>query len=331
MPARPVFLDDLPEPLPPLILLTGDEELLVTRAAAAVEAAARRADPGTERTELAGGELDPGAVHELLGPSLFGDARVVVVRNAQDVVAATLAVLGPYLQSPTEGTTLVLQHAGAAKGKAVLDAARKAKALEIGCARLTRAEDRIEFVRAEVRRGGGRIEPQAAASLVDAVGTDLREIAAVASQLLSDCGGTVTADAVRAYRTGRADVKGFDVADQVMAGNAPGALETLRFALAIGVPHVLIADALARSVSALAKVAGVGGRGDRYKLASAVGISPYEVGKAQAQLRSWSEPGVRRALALVADLNADVKGNAADGGYALERAVRQLVALRGRR
>lgn len=330
MPARPVFLDDLPAPLPQLLLLTGDEELLVSRAISAIDAAARRDDRATLRTEHHGAELDGGALHELLGPSLFGDARLVVVRNAQDIVTATMAVLAPYLQAPTEGTTIVLQHAGAAKGKAVLEAARKARAVEIGCAKLTRAEDRVDFVRGEVRRAGGRIDPDAATSLVDAVGTDLRELAAVATQLAGDCGGTVTAEAVRAYRTGRADVKGFDVADQVMAGNARGALETLRFALDIGVPHVLIADALADSFSTLAKVAGAG-RGDRYALASKLGIAPFKVGKAQGQLRSWSEPGVRRALVLVATLNADVKGAAADGGYALERAVRQLVALRGRR
>jgi DNA polymerase-3 subunit delta len=330
VPARPVFLEDLPAPLPPLLLLTGDEELLVSRAITAIDAAARRDDPATVRSEHAGGQLDAGALHELLGPSLFGDARLVVVRSAQDIVTGTMAVLAPYLQTPTEGTTIVLQHAGGAKGKAVLDAARKAKAVEIGCAKLTRAEDRLEFVRSEVRRAGGRIDPDAASSLVDAVGPDLRELAAVASQLVSDCGGSVTTEAVRAYRTGRADVKGFDVADQVMAGNARGALETLRYALDIGVPHVLIADALADSVSTLAKVAGAG-RGDRYALAGKLGIAPFKVGKAQGQLRSWSEPGVRRALAVVAGLNADVKGAAADGGYALERAVRRLIALRGRR
>ena len=38
MPARPVTLDDLPERLPPVVLLVGDEELLVNRAVAALSA-----------------------------------------------------------------------------------------------------------------------------------------------------------------------------------------------------------------------------------------------------------------------------------------------------
>ena len=100
----------------------------------------------------------------MLGPSLFGDARLVVVRAAQDVKAAAFAVLKPYLETPAEGT-IVLQHAGGAKGKALLEAARKAKALEIGCAKLTRPDERADFVRAEVRRAGGRIAPDAVAAL----------------------------------------------------------------------------------------------------------------------------------------------------------------------
>jgi DNA polymerase-3 subunit delta len=55
------------------------------------------------------------------------------------------------------------------------------------------------------------------------------------------------------------------------------------------------------------------------------------VKRAQAQSRGWSEPGVRRALGVVAELNADVKGAAADPDYALERAVRQLAEARSQR
>src|SRR6185312_8767000 len=106
------------ERLPPTVLLVGDEELLVGRAIAALAAAARRQDPDTVESERAGGELEGGELHELLGPSLFGDARIVVIRNAHDVKVGALAVLKPYLDAPTGGITIVLQHAGGAKGKA---------------------------------------------------------------------------------------------------------------------------------------------------------------------------------------------------------------------
>ena len=205
VPARPISVADLPDQLPVLILLVGDEELLVGRAVSAIAARARQADPDVTETELTGAALDGPELHELAGPSLFGEARLLVIRSAQDVRSAAADVLRPYLTAPADGATLVLQHAGGAKGKALLDAARKAGALEVGCAKLTRLDERCDFVRAEVRAAGGTIGSDAVAGLVDAVGSDLRELAAVSAQLVSDCGGKITIDVVREYHTGRAE------------------------------------------------------------------------------------------------------------------------------
>jgi DNA polymerase III subunit delta len=330
MAARPVSIDDLPAEIPAVILVVGDEELLVGRAIGAISAAARRRDPTVGETETAGGDIDGPELHELVGPSLFGDSRLVVIRSAQDVKVGALAILRPYVEAPAENTTIVLQHTGGAKGKALLEAARKAGALEISCAKLTRASERVDFVRAEVRRAGATIGPDAVAALVDAVGSDLRELAAVAGQLVSDSGGQVDVDLVRAYHRGRAEVTGFAVSDLAMVGNTGGALEALRFALSVGVPQVVIADALADGIRTIARVASAG-RGDPNSLGPKLGMPPWKVKRAQAQSRGWSELGVRRALGVVADLNADVKGAAANPDYALERAVRQLAEARAQR
>lgn len=330
MPSRPVTVDDLPTPLPGVVLVVGDEELLVNRAISTVAAAARRADPAAEQTELAGGEIDGSELHELLGPSLFGDARVLVIRAAQDVRVAAAAVLGPYVHTAGDGVTIVLQHVGGAKGKAILELARRAKALEIGCSKLTRPEDRADFVRNEIRQSGGRIAPDAVSVLLDAVGSDLRELAAVSAQLVSDSGGDIGIDLVRAYHRGRAEVSGFAVSDLAVVGRSGPALEALRFALSVGVPHVVIADALADGVRSVARVASVG-RGDQYALAKRLGMPPWKVKRASGQARGWTEPGLRSALGVVATLNADVKGAAADPAFALEQAVRRIGSARGSR
>lgn len=327
MPSRSVSLDDLPEPLPPLVLLVGEEELLVERAIGAVAAAARRADPSVSETQLAGSELEGAELHEMLGPSLFGEARLLVVRSAQDVRTAAAAVLGPYLTTPADGTVIVLHHVGGAKGKAVLEAARTARALEIGCAKLTRPDERADFVRAEVRRQKGHITAEAVAALLDAVGSDLRELAAVSGQLVSDAGGEVSADIVRAYHRGRAEVSGFAVSDLAVVGRSGPALEALRFALSVGVPHVVVADALADGIRSVARVASAG-RGDQYALAKQLGMPPWKVKRAGSQARGWSEAGLRQALSVVATLNADVKGAAADPAFALELAVRRIALAR---
>jgi DNA polymerase-3 subunit delta len=58
-------------------------------------------------------------------------------------------------------------------------------------------------------------------------------------------------------------------------------------------------------------------------------MPPWKVKRASSQARGWSEAGLREAFGVVAALNADVKGEAVDPGYALERAIRRLGAARG--
>jgi DNA polymerase III subunit delta len=51
------------------------------------------------------------------------------------------------------------------------------------------------------------------------------------------------------------------------------------------------------------------------------------VQKAQKQSRRWSRDSVAEAMRLVAALNGDVKGVAANADYALETAVRRVAEL----
>ena len=312
---------------PRLRLVLGDEELLVARAVAETVALARAADPDCDIRELAGAAVDPGDVYDLLSPSLFGESRVVVVDRAQEARADTVAALTSYLADPADSITLVVVHPGGARGKALVEAMRAAGADVVECRRVTRAEERIEFVRGEISRAGAAITPSAAAALLDAVGGDLRELAAACGQLVFDTGGHVDADAVARYHRGRADVSGFSVADRAVVGDVGGALETLRWALSIGVAHVLVADALADGVRTIARVSGAG-RANPYSLAGTLGLPPWKVRRALGQSRGWSEAGLTRALGVVAAVNADVKGAAADPSYALEQAIRRIGAAR---
>jgi DNA polymerase-3 subunit delta len=63
-------------------------------------------------------------------------------------------------------------------------------------------------------------------------------------------------------------------------------------------------------------------------MAGELGMPPWKIRKAQGQARGWRPAGVASAMAAVAQVNADVKGAAADPEYALERAVRLVVAGR---
>jgi DNA polymerase-3 subunit delta len=314
----------------PLTLVVGDEEFLVSRALEDLRRAVLASDPDAEVHEAEASVVEPAELLQLLSPSLFGGRRLVVLRSAQDLPTARVQAIVPLLLDTDPDSTVVVQHLGGAKGKAVLDAVRKAKPAEISCAKMSRAEDRRAFLRSEVRRFRGRITPEAAAALMEAVGSDLREISATAAQLVGDSGGSIDVDAVAAYHRGRAEVSGFAVADQAMIGNVAGAVTNLRWALNVGVPAVVIADALADGVRTVARVLGAG-PGDPFRLAPVLGMPPWKVKRARSQAGGWTEPGLRHALGVVADLNADVKGAAADPAYALESAVRRIAAARSER
>jgi DNA polymerase III subunit delta len=327
MPASALDDIDFGDVLPPVVLLLGDDEFLAARAVEQVAAAARQVASDIDLHERAGADVGESELGEMLSPSLFGGRRLVTITSAQDLKAAVLDSVVALVRVPTDDVCLVLQHAGGAKGKALVAAARGVNAFEISCARLTRAEERLAFVRGEVRRAAGSITSEAAALVLDSVGSDLRELSTVAAQLVGDSGGHVDARMVAEYHRGRAEVSGFAVADRAVLGDIAGALETLRWALAIGVPHVVIADALADGVRTIARVTAAG-RGNPYQLAQQLGLPHWKVKRAMSQARGWSEPGLRRALGVVAELNAEVKGVAVDPGYALERAIGRLRAAR---
>jgi DNA polymerase-3 subunit delta len=315
-----------------LHLVVGEEELLVERAVQAVVDAARRADPQTEVRRIRATDLAPGELDELVSPSLFAQGRVVIVGAAHEAgkdLADALLQHVRHLAQGAEGMVLVVVHSGGGRGKALADGLRAAGAEVSECPRITRFEDRAGFVRDEVNRTGGRISAGAVTALLDAVGSDLRELACAAAQLSADSGGVVDEAAVRRYHRGRAEVTGFSVAEKAMTGDRAGALETLRWAMELGVPHVLVADALADAVRTVARVS-ASGRADPYRLASTLGMPPWKVKKAMAQARGWERDGLAKAVQLVAAVNADVKGAAADAEYALERAVLALCAAHRR-
>jgi DNA polymerase-3 subunit delta len=311
-----------PAPPAPLHLVLGDEELLVERAVRAVVVAARAVDPEVEERRVRAPETTLGELAAALSPSLFAEARVVVLEAAHEAGKDASAAVLASATAPGDGIVVVVQHAGGARNKALADALRKAGAQVVRCEKL-RADERADFVRAEVRRAGGRIAPEAVGVLLEAVGSELRELASAAAQLVADTGGTVDADAVRRYHRGRAEATGFAVADKVVAGDRAGAIEALRWAMLLGVAPVLVADALADAVRTLARV-GAAGRGDPNRLAGLLGMPPWKIRKAQAQVRGWRPEGLAVAVAAAAEANADVKGAAPDPGYALERAVLRM-------
>ena len=316
----------------PLTVIVGEEDLLVERAVTAVVrhgAAQAAGEPGSapDVHDVRGAELTAGELGMLTAPSLFGGDCVVIVRAAQDANSAVAAELGQLAAALPAEVTLVVTHAGGAKGKSLLAALLKAGARRIDCPSIRRFGERMDFLRGELARAGRKADDGGLRGLIDAVGTDLRDLAAACDQLASDTTGVVTAQVVSTYWRGRAEATGFSVADRALEGNLAGALAQLRWALAIGTAPVLITSALARGIRSLGQVGTARGKGAD-ALAAELGMPAWKVDKIRKQLRGWSPAGLARAHSAVAQADADVKGEGASAGFALERAVRVIVESR---
>lgn len=312
-----------------LHLILGEEELLIERGVAGITAQLRAGAPEPEALpvdRLRAGDVNTAELTELLSPSLFAEDRVIVLESAAEAGKDAVAVVTEAVADPPEGVILVVVHSGGGRAKALVPALREAGAILHDCAKVTKSSQRAEFVRGEFRSAGARVSGDVVEAVMEAVGSDLRELAAASSQLAADTGGRVDVAAVRRYYTGKAEVSGFDVAEKAVSGDRPGAMEALRWAADRGVAHVLLADALADSVHTVARV-GSAGRGDPNQMAGSLGMPPWKVRKAQSQARGWTPAGIGTALQVVATLNADVKGGAADSTYALERAVLRILEL----
>ncbi|MEV0357745.1 DNA polymerase III subunit delta [Nocardia sp. NPDC050697] len=312
-------------------LVLGDEELLIERAVATVTAEVRSTAPDPDAVPVErrrAGEATTAELAELLSPSLFAEDRLIILESAADAGKEAVTLIGEAAADPPAGVVLVILHSGGGRAKALATTLQKGGARVHYCAKLTKQAERVDFVRGEFRAAGVKAGGDVVQELLDAVGSDLRELAAACSQLAADTGGTVNVAAVRRYYSGRAEVSGFDVAELAVVGNRAAAMEALRWADDRGVPHVLLADALADSVHTIARV-GSAGRGDPMQLAQQLGMPPWKVKKAKAQARGWSPEKIGTAMRVVATLNADVKGGAADSGYALEQALGRICDLHG--
>lgn len=314
----------------PVTLVSGSDDLLVSRAIGAVVAATRIADPMAEVTDYQTGQFTADEALTLHNPSLFGGWHVVVVRGVQDLAEEVGAALMSFVASPVPDVALVLTTSG--RPSALVNGLRKLKVAEVKAAPVTQAWKRAQFASEEARRLGGRITDDAARMLVEAVGSDLGTIAGAVEQLMAGSGprGLINDETVAQHFRGRAETSGFTIADAVLAGELERGLTLLRQSLEVGTPPVFIPSALAGGLREIARVSAIGEpRGQsRADLAKALQMPEWKLDRALKLALSWPDEALGKAIVAVAEADEGVKGGAADVVFALERAVFKIVAAR---
>lgn len=312
--------------LAPVVLVRGSEGLLGDRIMDQLRAQALQADPATERTDIEAATYRAGELDVVTSPSLFGESRLVTIGDLEAMSDALMEDLLAYIPHPVPDVWLLLRHNGGVRGKKLLDAVVKSGAPVHVVDPLKKDSEKLDLVRSDVRVAGRRIDQDAAQALVDALGNDLRSLAAAVTQLIDDVPGTITVADVHRYHAGRMEVTGFEVADAAIAGRTAQALTLLRHAFATGVDPVPLVGALAMKVRSLAKVSVAGGAGN-----GRLGMSSWQVERARRDLHGWDDRRMAAAVTAVALADEEVKGLSRDPQRAVEKAVITLCRLRASR
>lgn len=307
----------------PLILLTGSEDYLASRAFELLRSqAAARED--IEVTRLDAAKYEPGELLLATSSSLFSSANLVEVHELAQMNEYFLKDAMSYLKDQAPENVLIMHYSGGTRGKKLIDAIKAAGALIVNCQPVKKDAEKIDFVQAEFKAAKRRITNDAVKALVAAVGNSLAELGSSCSQLIQDTTRTIDQEIVDRYYGGRVEATAFKVADAAISGNAQAALRTLRHALGTGTDPIPIVATLAMKVRQLAKVLGV--NEPAASLASELGMAPWQVQQAQQQARGWKRSDLALCIEEIANTDRMVKGGSRSPGYAIEHAIMFIAA-----
>lgn len=313
-----------------IYLILGSEPALAERALSKLQLQLK--DENAEITTLFADEVRDGSIVDALSPSLFSQRRALIIRELQDLAEEFKNEITHYLSAPDPTITLILIHKGGVKGKGLLDQIKKANPEIILCEPLKKESEKEEYAKNLFFDLGRKASPGAISALINATGSDLRELSSAINQLAFDApAGVIEENVVNKYHQGRIETTGFDVADKVLEGDYPAALISLRNAISTGTDPVMITSAIASALRGLAKVSGTNRAEKSFALAGQLGMAPWQIDKARRQLSGWNSITLKNAVIAIAKCDAQVKGGASDPIYALEQAVSVIAAARSQR
>lgn len=304
---------------PAVTLAIGSEQLLVDRAISELSIAARRADPSLQRFDIAAGDDDATqALLDATAPTLFGDGAIVIVTDVDQTDSTLVDALTAIAAAPPDNVHLLLTHPGGVKGKALLDAMRRAGAVEIDCAVVKGRRSALDFIAREFADRKRKATGDAVAALYDSIGHDIGLLAGAVSQLVSDVeANPIGIDDVRDYFAAVSDVSGFVISDAVWERRFADALRALRMSMLVEQGRVgpMTVSSLASGLRTMVRVGGMAPGANENDVAREAGVPAWKVRTLRRQWSRWSADQRRLAAAVVAlaDADASVKGGVREG------------------
>ena len=302
----------------PLYLLTGEPFL----ADEALDKLRREvgSDPLSEITfeaDVAAADL----VSALQTSSLLGGTRLVIVTGAESLLKEHAQALSSYAEAPSPSSVLALVASGKTKVDAIVKKHGAVVALEAPKGRRL-----ATWVRERARAHSMVIDDRTAWTLIDAVGTELRELDGALAQLVTLKGPgekVVPADVKGAFPR-LADERIYAFTDAVGERRIAPAMTALRRLLDQGEEPLVVFGSLVGHIRRLLRVRRYVDQGTR-AVASVAGMPEWRAERLAKQAATYKEEELVSALSLLAETDVELKGDFPSQAAALERAVVTIV------
>jgi DNA polymerase-3 subunit delta len=294
----------MPDPSP-VTLLWGEDAFFLRETALALLGEVRA-------VEVAGGEWLGRELHDLATPSLFGEARALLVTDCRSLSKDALGELKDYLAAPDPDARLVLACTVAERGKPPVGLQRLVEPIgEIRQIQVPRKDIEPWLVRRAANAGLG-LNPTAARALVQTLGEDLGQLAAAVDQLVNAFPAeTITPDHIRRQFRGLGEQKTWDLCDRAFAKDLPGAIRALRSIEESGDEALMVLGGIAVRVRDLLRVRALPDRLGPGQVAKQAGLRfEWQARRYQQQARNFSLEQLVDIHDRVADADRALKSGA---------------------
>lgn len=310
--------------IPPLLFLYGEETFLLDRALQRLRDAAVPADARDFNLNLYHGKESP--VEVILDTALtlpvFSSHRLVLVRDAQDLSAASLDAFLPYLADPAPETILVFT-ADRIDGRKKFFQEFKKRGVLVEFKRLY--DNQIPaFVREQAKSTGFALTEDALALFCRRVGNSLQEVSGEVNKLFAYLGERDLADVadVAAVVSDTRVDSIFELTNAIGARKKGEALRLLTRLLAEGTAPLMMLTMMVRHFRQLWQARELLEQGVASKeIARQIGINPYFIDGLVSQSRRFSLARYRQIFMLFLEVDLGLKSSGAHPAAMLEKLV----------
>ena len=249
-------------------------------------------------------------IEALNTPPFLVERRVVVVRDAQSLLADEVSELLQWIENPASAVILILGVVGT-KANKLVKAAGDVVETNVG----SRAQDRTAFVAEKFAEYNVSIDRSTAQKIAEVVGDDVARVDAMARTLSSIYGtAPLKFSHIEPYLGDAGDVPAWDLTDAIDSGDATKSIVVARRMLdSRGRGGLQIVNILQRHYLSMARLEGSGATSQE-EAGSILSMSPYPAGKALKMAQRLGPQRITQAVHWVREADVSLKGGVSYGG-----------------